>query len=139
MVIAGMRELVGGLRLDAWRVERSRRLMLRVRELEELEIWIARRDVEARYGDEETVARWLAYDMEEQTLMSAVETVGVGILMVASSLFVSTAVMAVADPSQADPPLQVWEKGSLLVSIHHAPDFRSLALTDVAPLFQPQD
>lgn len=64
-VIAGMRELVAGLRVDALRVERSRRLMLRVRELGEFEIWIARREVEARDGFEETVALWLAYDIEE--------------------------------------------------------------------------
>lgn len=71
--------------------------------------------------------------------MSAVEIVVATILMVVSSLFVSRAVMAAADPSQADLPLQVLEKGPLMVSIHHAPDFRSPALADVAPLFQAQD
>ena len=64
--------------------------------------------------------------------MPAVEAVVPAILKAVSSLFVSKAVVAAADPSQAGLLQPVSEKVSLLVWIHRAPGFRSLALVDVA-------
>ena len=84
------------------------------------------------------MALWFAYDIEEQILMSAVQVVVAAILKVASSLFVAKAVMAAAGPSQADLPRQALQKGSSLVSVHHAPGFPFRALVDVAPLLQAQ-